>query len=88
MEGYHAPFGHLYRTALLSLGLQRRPLLSSRSSLCLDERGKALVESVRIDELLYVLDLHIPVCAFDVTIGERFIGNDGPRFQRHNAGNL
>ena len=79
----------LYRSTSLLLGLQRRPLLSSRSRLSLDERGKALVESVRIDELLCVLDLHIPAWVFvDVVIDERLIWNDGPGFQRHNAGNL
>ena len=89
VENYRAPFFHSHRTASLSLRLQRRLLLSGRSSLCLDKRGKALVESVRIDELLCVLDLHIPACVFfDVAIDEGFVGNDGPRFQRHIAGNL
>ena len=64
MEDHRASFPHSYRTASLSLGLQGVPLLSGRSSLCLQKRGKGLVESFCVHELLRVLDLHISARVF------------------------
>ena len=46
------------------VGLQGVPLLSGRSSLCLQKRGKGLGESFCVHELLRVLDLHIPARVF------------------------
>ena len=65
-------------------------LLPGRSSRCRrHKRGEAIGVSVCVDELLCVLDLHVPARVFiDVVIDERFVGNDGPRLQGHIAGDL
>ena len=71
-EDYRAPFLYSYRsTALLSLGIQTRLPLSDRSSLCLHKRGKAIGESVYVDELLCVLDRPVPARVFiDIVIDD------------------
>ena len=51
-------------TVQLSLGLQTGPLLSGRSSRCLRKWGKAVGESVSVNELLRILDLHLVARAF------------------------
>ena len=90
MEDYYrAPFLHSQHAASLPLGIRRTPLFSALSGLCRHKWGKALGVSVRVDELLCVCELLIPALVFtDVVIGECFVGNDGPGFQCHIAGDL
>jgi len=65
------------------------PLLSGRSSLCLYKRGKAIGESVYINELITVADRHLPARVFsDAVIDDRFVAHEGPGFQRHIAGDV